>query len=298
MSRGIYVEVDIRGPLDRVWDFTQDPALHQRWDLRFSSITYLPRLSPEMAQCFLYATRIGFGLAVQGTGESVATREPSEQVQFSSLRFRSDSKLSLISEGSGYWKYVPGTSNQAITFLTWYDYRTRFGFFGRATDVAFRPLLGWATAWSFDRLRIWVEDGCSPEMVRTMSIIYALARLSIVFVWIWHGLVPKLLFHNADEVLMLHAAGLGIGILPWIGGAELVAGISGLVFWRWRAYFTLTALGMIVALASVALRSPAYLWSAFNPLTLNGCVLALSGVGWLAWRYTAFAGRCLRRPKS
>ncbi|WP_147944595.1 hypothetical protein [Microbispora sp. CSR-4] len=32
-----------------------------------------------------------------------------------------------------------------------------------AVDLVFRPLIGWATAWSFDRLRLWLETGQTPE---------------------------------------------------------------------------------------------------------------------------------------
>jgi hypothetical protein len=41
---------------------------------------------------------------------------------------------------------------EGIRFLTRYDYRTRFGPFGMLFDrLIFRPLIGWATAWSFDK---------------------------------------------------------------------------------------------------------------------------------------------------
>ena len=39
---GIYVEIPIHSSLDELWHKTQDPALHQRWDLRFTTISYLP----------------------------------------------------------------------------------------------------------------------------------------------------------------------------------------------------------------------------------------------------------------
>jgi hypothetical protein len=39
----IYVEIRIRGGMDELWRRTQDPGLHERWDLRFSEIVYLPR---------------------------------------------------------------------------------------------------------------------------------------------------------------------------------------------------------------------------------------------------------------
>ncbi|WP_035353125.1 hypothetical protein [Edaphobacter aggregans] len=62
-SSGIYVEIEIQDDLDHVWLLTQDPAFHERWDLRFSRIHYLPRSSSAEPQQFLYETRIGFGLS-------------------------------------------------------------------------------------------------------------------------------------------------------------------------------------------------------------------------------------------
>ncbi len=68
---GIYVEVRVDGPLDELWQRTQDPAQHQRWDLRFTDIRYLPRLDEAAPQRFSYSTRIGFGLKIEGEGETV-----------------------------------------------------------------------------------------------------------------------------------------------------------------------------------------------------------------------------------
>ena len=80
--------------------------------------------------------------------------------------------MSLIREGSGYWRYVP--TGDGIRFLTWYDYRTRFGPFGRVIDrLIFRPLMGWATAWSFDRLRLWIERGIDPALSMQRSLAHA-----------------------------------------------------------------------------------------------------------------------------
>src|SRR6266700_1157845 len=77
----------------------------------------------------------------------------------------------------------------------WYDYRTRFGSVGQLIDrLVFRRLIGWATAWSFDRLRLWIEREVPPEISLRMASIHALARLGIAFTWMWQGLVPKLMF--------------------------------------------------------------------------------------------------------
>lgn len=161
-DHGIYVEIRIRGSMEDLWERTQDPSLHNAWDLRFTDITYLPRPDAQHPQRFLYMTRLGFGISIKGEGESVATREGVDGSRTSSLRFWSDSPFSLISEGSGYWKYVP--TNDGIRFITWYDYRVRYGLAGRIIDqLVFRPLIGWATAWSFDRLRLWIEHGVTPR---------------------------------------------------------------------------------------------------------------------------------------
>jgi hypothetical protein len=165
MGRPIYVEVLIRAPIDEVWAKTQEPARHQRWDLRFSRIEYEPRPSEQQPQRFVYSTRIGFGLVISGEGETVGETDASDGSRTSALRFWSDDSRSLILEGSGYWKYIDDPNG--VRFITGYDYRTRFGPPGRVFDrFIFRPLLGWATAWSFDRLRLWLEQGIEPEAAR------------------------------------------------------------------------------------------------------------------------------------
>lgn len=56
-SAPIYVEIVVRAPIEEVWEKTQRPDLHQRWDLRFTRIEYLPRPDESEPQRFLYSTR-------------------------------------------------------------------------------------------------------------------------------------------------------------------------------------------------------------------------------------------------
>jgi hypothetical protein len=159
----IYVETLIRAPLAEVWAKTQTPAEHVRWDARFTSIEPLAG-----GGRFRYATRIGFGLEIEGLGESAAERRAEDGAATSALRFWSNDARSLIRSGSGYWRYEP--TSDGVRFLTRYDYETRWGPLGVLVDrFLFRPLLGWATAWSFDRLRIWLEDGVEPERSRRLA---------------------------------------------------------------------------------------------------------------------------------
>src|ERR1700722_9169880 len=128
-GRGIYVEIQICAGVDEVWRRTQVPDLHELWDLRFTEIEYLPRSSEEEPQRFRYATRLGFGLKIEGEGESIGTREDAAGLRTSALKFWSADPKSLIAEGSGYWQYTPTAGG--VRFLTWYDYHTRFGTAGR-----------------------------------------------------------------------------------------------------------------------------------------------------------------------
>ncbi|MFF3911289.1 hypothetical protein ACFYZJ_36320 [Streptomyces sp. NPDC001848] len=158
---GLYIEAHIRADLDELWERTQDPAQHRRWDLRFTEIDHLPGAAGEPRR-FRYATRVLPFLTVSGTGVSAGEKTRPDGTRTSALRFSSPHPLSLIAEGSGYWRYVP--DGEGVRFLTGYDYRPRWGAFGSLADrLVFRPLMGWATAWSFDRLRLWLERGVTPE---------------------------------------------------------------------------------------------------------------------------------------
>jgi len=153
----IYVETTIRATVDRVWELTQDTSLHPRWDLRFSSITPLAELAGGGYR-FRYALRLPFH-TIQGLGTSLGERTGVDGARTSALRFSTSDRLSPLGDGRGYWRYVP--EGDSVRFLTGFDYAPGWG---RAADVlVLRRLIGWMTAWSFDRLRIWAETGRPPE---------------------------------------------------------------------------------------------------------------------------------------
>ncbi len=153
----IYVETMIDADLDRVWQLTQDPELHARWDLRFSRITPTGS-TPDGAQRFRYELRLP-GHRLAGTGISLGERRRADGTRTSALRFSTTDRLSPLADGRGYWRYVPTPAG--VRFLTGYDYRPGWGPLADAAGL--RWLIGWLTAWSFDRLRIWAETGQPPE---------------------------------------------------------------------------------------------------------------------------------------
>jgi hypothetical protein len=296
---GIYVEIPIHANMDELWEKTQNPQLHQRWDLRFTQIEYLPRQGKE-PQRFLYRTRIGFGLKIDGQGESIGERDGDAGARTSSLKFWSDDSKSLIKTGSGYWKYVP--NENAIRFLTWYDYETRFGVFGKLIDRCFfRYLLEWATAWSFDRLRLWIEKGISPEASRDRALVYALSRGTIAFIWFYHGLIPKLLYHDKVELDLLSRIGTAPGNLhaaaTLAGVVEILFAVMLIILWRhsWPLWTTLAL--MLIGIPVVAISAPEYLTAAFNPLTLNISLAVLALIAIIVKRDLPTAARCRRQPE-
>ena len=153
----IYVRAVIRADLETVWRMTQDTTQHPRWDLRFSRITPLEQLDGGGYR-FRYELRMPLH-TILGTGTSIGERRRPDGSRTSALRFSTVDRLSPLGDGRGYWRYVP--ADGGTIFSTGYDYEPRWG---RVLDrVLIRPLVGWMTAWSFDRLRIWAETGVEPE---------------------------------------------------------------------------------------------------------------------------------------
>ncbi|TDB69574.1 hypothetical protein, partial [Micromonospora sp. KC723] len=157
----IYVETLIDAPVERIWQVTQHPGAHRRWDARFGRIDPVPGSSPAR---FRYVTTVLPGVRVGGYGVHAGERDRPDGTRTSTLRFGSGDPRSLIAAGSGYWRYVPAPGG--VRFLTGYRYTPRWGPAGRLADLLFGPAFGWATAWSFDRLRIWLERGVPPERAR------------------------------------------------------------------------------------------------------------------------------------
>ncbi|BFH69092.1 membrane protein [Paenibacillus dendritiformis] len=294
----IYVKLDIRTDMDTLWAYTQTPELHEQWDLRFSRITYLPCEPEGQPQRFRYETRIGFGLAIAGTGLTKASRlEDGDRI--STLVFGSDQALSLIRKGRGYWKYT--LFGDRISFETLYDYETRCGRPGRWFDRAvFRPLFGWATAWSFDALRIWLERGIPPAASIGRAMVHYASVLLLTLLWCWQGLVPKLLYPEGGELALLQASGLLPGwereALALLGFAEIGIGLMTAAChrktWTWRGHTVVVLLLVWAALAG----SPESIQAPFSPVTLSAAMIGLGVIAAVSGRDLPQASRCARTP--
>jgi hypothetical protein len=169
----IYVEVRIQAPKELVWKLSQDTSLHPKWDLRFSRIVPVAE-NGQGLQHFRYEFSLPFH-TIHGTGTSLGHRDRADGQSTSVLKFDTLDPLSPIGPGSGYWRYIP--TAEGLRFITGYNYSPGMGAPGKLLDSwLFRPALGWATAISFDRLRLWAESDIDPKDSRNRWFMDAAVR--------------------------------------------------------------------------------------------------------------------------
>ncbi|WP_421385437.1 DoxX-like family protein [Bacillus salacetis] len=285
--------------MEKLWEHTQNPDLHSEWDLRFTEITYLPREEGE-PQRFRYKTNIGFGLSISGTGETAGEIHKRTGERVSSLKFWTKHPLSLIKEGRGYWKYTP--AGKEISFETQYDYDTNFGKAGAFADsYLFRPLIGWATAWSFDLLKLWLEKGHHPQLVIKKTVTYWLISLVFFVVWLYQGLVPKLIFNHPEEISMLTAL-IGDGLdavllLKIIGLLEMAFAFVWILPFSKKRLFAVHGVILVGLTVSAVSANPESAFHPFNPLTFNLTLIGLSIAGFLNSSCLPSAKHCKRSRK-
>jgi len=259
----------------------------------------LPKNNPTDPQKFHYSTKIGFGIKVNGIGESVATKTKDNGESTSVLKFSSDSNISIIKQGSGYWKYVPETDG--IKFFTGYDYETHWGLFGKLMDkFIFRPLMIWATAWSFDCLKNWIEKGFHPKQAINAQLSIILISIALGIVWIYQGLIPKLFYTDTGELDILRQSGLFNGyeesILTSIGIAEIVFGFA-LIFIHKKTIHYMNILCLLLLGVGAFFSNLRIFTLPFNPFSLNISMMALSIIALLNFKFVPKASNCITNPK-
>jgi hypothetical protein len=285
--------------MEEIWEHTQNPDLHTEWDIRFTEISYLEKKDEER-QRFLYRTNIGFGFEIAGKGETVGEIRTETWERMSSLKFWTDHPLSLIRTGRGYWKY--SLQGNEVRFETQYDYKTNFGAVGKVIDAyVFRPLLGWATAWSFSALKGWLEKEHHPRLTLQKTLVYWTVCVLLAFVWLYQGLVPKVLTVHPDEATMLSAL-VDLPIAPEravqvIGFMEMLFGVVWLLPFSKRKLF-IGHIGLIAILTlSAWMAAPASFVHPFNPIALNVPLMLMSLIGYMVSSDLPAARQCQRSRK-
>ena len=119
-----------------------------------------------------------------------------------------------------------------------------------------------------------------------------ISRLSLALIWLYHGLVPKILFKSEQEILMNST------FLPFLGEdftliasgiLELIYAALLLVFFRSTKLLLPSIVFGVLATIAILIMIPELLQNAFNPFTTNLAVLALSVINWIAIRESSAA---------
>lgn len=121
------------------------------------------------------------------------------------------------------------------------------------------------------------------EQEKIIEFIYKLSRWSIAVIFFYHGLVPKILFENSQEVLMNET------LMPMVskkfalissGVLEILYGILLIVLFKskWLIYPALIFGSLITFVLLMTL--PEMFKNAFNPFSINFalCVLCLINI--------------------
>lgn len=109
-----------------------------------------------------------------------------------------------------------------------------------------------------------------------------IARYMITFVWLYHGIFPKLVNVAPLEQLMTGSIGFSDDISYLItkvaGIGEVIFGLLFFVFYKTKLINILNILALAFLLLSVAMLQPQLLIEAFNPVTTNLPIMVFSFV--------------------
>ena len=112
------------------------------------------------------------------------------------------------------------------------------------------------------------------------AVIDVLATVGVGFVWMWHGIVPKLIRPHPEELAILFEAGLPqswpLSFVYLIVAAELIFGLLVLIFSTHRWPWLLTAVLIGFATVGVLPTSPVRALAASIPVTHNTLVATLA----------------------
>lgn len=109
-------------------------------------------------------------------------------------------------------------------------------------------------------------------MTDQLSRIAYLSRLVLGAIFIFHGLVPKILWLSDIEVSLVNAGNSGLSaqvLSPIAGIAEILLGLLIMGYRKSVLPIYLAALSLVSLLGYVAMFLPSLLIEAFNPMTTN-----------------------------
>jgi uncharacterized membrane protein YphA (DoxX/SURF4 family) len=118
----------------------------------------------------------------------------------------------------------------------------------------------------------------------TLGRIKTAARLALGFVWLWEGLVPKVLHPSALQIEMVRRSGWWLGspeqTLFWLGIAMIAAGLAVMSGIKERLAVLVAAASVLVLMVLVIGTHPAALHDPFGGLAKNACLFVCAALVW------------------
>jgi uncharacterized membrane protein YphA (DoxX/SURF4 family) len=110
------------------------------------------------------------------------------------------------------------------------------------------------------------------------------ARMALGIVWLYEGLVPKILFISSEEIELVRSSGVWwsspLLTLQLMGLLQIVVGIWLLVGWRERLAVTVATLWMCGLIVLVAAGKPGMLTDPYGALIKDLCLIACAIAVW------------------
>lgn len=127
----------------------------------------------------------------------------------------------------------------------------------------------------------------APLPIDHLPLLHALkvsARVAVGFVWLWEGLVPKILRVTPVEIEMIERSGLWWGspeaTLQWLGIAMIVAGVILMIGWLERLGQFVATASVLVLMVLVIRNSPGAWHDPYGGLAKDACLFSCSAVVW------------------
>lgn len=120
-----------------------------------------------------------------------------------------------------------------------------------------------------------------------------IARSAVAFVWLYEGLVPKILAVSPFQIEMVRHSGWWWGspetTLHWLGVAMIIASFILFSGWLERLAQAVATLSVLVLMVLVITTHPAALYDPFGGLAKDACLFACSLIVWQLSSLTASA---------
>lgn len=105
-------------------------------------------------------------------------------------------------------------------------------------------------------------------------------HMSLAILWIYQGLIPKILFKANDERRIWMLQGFNehtaLSLMQYSGAIEIIFGALFLTGYKTLALHYLNIVGMLGLSFLILLVDPHYFTQAFNPFVMNIAMMALS----------------------